>query len=74
MLIKLKLWAAAAGAFVMAIAAAFLMGRFKQAAVHKVQTLKNYKTTREAIDDADDFNDVGDATKFLQQRKQDRNL
>ena len=74
MLIKLKLWAAAAGAFVLAIAAAFLMGRFKQAAVHKVQTLKNYKTTREAIDDADDFNDVGDATKFLQQRKQDRNL
>lgn len=74
MLIKLKLWAAAAGAFVLAIAAAFLMGRFKQAAVHKVQTLKNYKTTREAIDDADDFNDVGDATEFLQQRKQDRNL
>ena len=73
MLIKLKLWAAA-GAFVMAIAAAFLMGRFKQAAVHKVQTLKNYKTTREAIDDADDFNDVGDATEFLQQRKQDRDL
>jgi hypothetical protein len=29
MLIKLKLWAAAAGAFVLAIAAAFLMGRFK---------------------------------------------
>jgi hypothetical protein len=42
--------------------------------VHKVQTLKNYKTTREAIDDADDFNDVGDATEFLQQRKQDRDL
>jgi hypothetical protein len=74
MLIKLKLWAAAAGAFVLAIAAAFLMGRFKQAAVHKVQTLKNYKTTREAIDDADDFNDVGDANKFLRKRKQDRNL
>ena len=74
MLIKLKLWAAAAGAFVLAIASAFLMGRFKQAAVHKVQTLKNYKTTREAIDDADDFNDVGDATEFLQQRKQDRDL
>ena len=74
MLIKLKLWAAAAGAFVMAIAEAFLMGRFKQAAVHKVQTLKNYKTTREAIDDADDFNDVGDATKFLQQRESNRDL
>ena len=74
MLIKLKLWAAAAGAFVLAIAAAFLMGRFKQAAVHKVQTLKTHKTTREAIDDADDFNDVGDATEFLQQRKQDRDL
>ena len=39
-MIKLKLWAAAAGAFVLAIAAAFLMGRFKQAAVHKVQKLK----------------------------------
>ena len=74
MLIKLKLWAAAAGAFVLAIAAAFLMGRFKQAAVHKVQTLKTCKTTREATDDADDFNDVGDATEFLQQRKQDRDL
>jgi uncharacterized membrane-anchored protein YhcB (DUF1043 family) len=74
MLIKLKLWAAAAGAFVLAIAAAFLMGRFKQAAVHKVQTLKNYKTTREAIDDADDFNDVGGATKFLCKRKSKRDL
>ena len=74
MLIKLKLWAAAAGAFVMVIAAAFLMGRFKQAAVHKVQTLKTYKKTREAIDDADDFNDVGDATKFLQQRESKRDL
>ena len=74
MLIKLKLWTAAAGAFVLAIAAAFLMGRFKQVAVHKVQTLKNYKTTREAIDDADDFNDVGDATKFLQQRESKRDL
>jgi len=74
MLIKLKLWAAAAGAFVLAIAAAFLMGRFKQSAHHKVQTLKTYKTTREAIDDADDFNDVGDATKFLQQRESKRDL
>ena len=74
MLIKLKLWAAAAGAFVMAIAAAFLMGRFKQAAVHKVQKLQAYKKTREDMDHADDFNDVGDATEFLQQRKSERDL
>ena len=69
MLIKLKLWAAAAGAFVMAIAAAFLMGRFKQAAVHKVQKLKPCKKTREAIDDAESFNTPNLATKFLQQRE-----
>ena len=74
MLIKLKLWAAAAGAFVMVIAAAFLMGRFKQAAVHKVQSLKTYKKTREAIDDAESFNTPNFATKFLQQRKHDRDL
>lgn len=74
MLIKLKLWAAAAGAFVLAIAAAFLMGRFKQAAVHKVQTLKNYKTTREAIDDAGSFNTPDPATKFLRKRKHDCDL
>ena len=74
MLIKLKLWAAAAGAFVLAIAAAFLMGRFKQAAVHKVQTLKTYKTTKEAIDDAESFNTPDPATKFLCKRKSKRDL
>ncbi len=74
MLIKLKLWAAAAGAFVLAIAAAFLMGRFKQAAVHKVQKLKKYKKTREAIDDAESFNAPDVAIKFLRNRKSDRNL
>ena len=74
MLIKLKLWAAAAGAFVLAIAAAFLMGRFKQAAVHKVQKLQGYKKTREAIDDAESFNTPDPATKFLQQRESKRDL
>ena len=74
MLIKLRLWAAAAGAFVMAIAAAFLMGRFKQAAVHKVQKLKTYKKTREAIDDAESFNTPNLVTKFLQQRESKRDL
>ena len=58
----------------MVIAAAFLMGRFKQAAVHKVQKLKTYKKTREAIDDAESFNTPSFATKFLQQRKHDRDL
>ena len=74
MLIKLKLWAAGLGAFVLAIAAAFLMGRFKQAAVHKVQKLQAYETTRKDMDHADDFNDVGDATEFLRKRKSDRDL
>lgn len=36
MLIKLKLWAAGLGAVVLALAGAFLMGRFKQSALHKV--------------------------------------
>ena len=58
----------------LALAGAFLMGRFKQSALHKVQELKAYKTTRKDMDDADDFNDVGDATEFLQQRESDRNL
>jgi len=74
MLIKLKLWAAAAGAFVLALAGAFLMGRFKQAAQHKVQQLKAYKTTREAIDNAESFNTPDPATEFLRKRKSDRNL
>ena len=74
MLIKLKLWAAGLGAFVLAIAGAFLMGRFQQSAVHKVQELKAYKTTRKAIDDAENFNPPDPATKFLRKRKSDRNL
>ena len=74
MLIKLKLWAAGLGAFVLAIAAVFLMGRSKQAAVHKVQKLKTYKKTREAIDDAESFNTPDPATKFLRKRKSKRDL
>ena len=74
MLIKLKLWAAGLGAVVLALAGAFLMGRFKQSALHKVQELKAYKTTRKDMDDADDFTDVGGATEFLQQRKSKRDL
>ena len=74
MLIKLKLWAAAAGAFVLAIAGAFLMGRFKQSALHKVQELKAYKTTRKDMDDAESFNTPDPATKFLRKRKSKRDL
>ena len=74
MLIKLKLWAAAAGAFVLAIAGAFLMGRFKQSAQHKVQELKAYKKTRKDMDDAESFNTPDTATKFLRKRKSDRDL
>ena len=74
MLIKLKLWATAAGAFVLAIAAAFLMGRFKQSALHKVQELKAYKTTRKDMDDAESFNTPDPATKFLRKRKSKRDL
>ena len=74
MLIKLKLWAAGLGAFVLAIAGAFLMGRFQQSAVHKVQELKAYKTTRKDMDDAESFNTPDPATKFLRKRKSDRNL
>ena len=74
MLIKLKLWAAGLGAVVLALAGAFLMGRFKQSALHKVQELKAYKTTRKDMDDAESFNTPDTATKFLQQRKSKRDL
>ena len=74
MLIKLKLWAAGLGAVVLALAGAFLMGRFKQSALHKVQELKAYKTTRKDMDDAESFNTPDPATKFLRKRKHDRDL
>ena len=74
MLGRLKLWAAAAGAVGLAIASAFLMGRFKQAAQHKVQQLAAYKKTRKDIDNADDFDNVDDARNWLRQRKSDRDL
>lgn len=74
MLIKLKLWAAGLGAVVLALAGAFLMGRFKQSALHKVQELKAYKTTRKDMDDAESFNTPDPATKFLRKRKSDRDL
>jgi len=74
MLIKLKLWAAGLGAVVLALAGAFLMGRFKQSALHKVQELKAYKTTRKDMDDAVSFNTPDPATKFLRKRKSKRDL
>ena len=74
MLIKLKLWAAGLGAVVLALAGAFLMGRFKQSALHKVQELKAYKTTRQDMDDAESFNTPDPATKFLRKRKSKRDL
>lgn len=74
MLIKLKLWAAGLGAVVLALAGAFLMGRFKQSALHKVQELKAYKTTRKDMDDAESFNTPDPATKFLRKRKSKRDL
>ena len=74
MLIKLKLWAAGLGAVVLALAGAFLMGRFKQSALYKVQELKAYKTTRKDMDDAESFNTPDPATKFLRKRKSKRDL
>jgi hypothetical protein len=74
MLIKLKLWAAGLGAVVLALAGAFLMGRFKQSALHKVQELKAYKTTRKDMDDAESFNTPDPATKFLRKRESKRDL
>ena len=74
MLIKLKLWAAGLGAVVLALAGAFLMGRFKQSALHEVQELKAYKTTRKDMDDAESFNTPDPATKFLRKRKSKRDL
>ena len=58
----------------LALAGAFLMGRFKQSALHKVQELKAYKTTRKDMDDAESFNTPDPATKFLRKRKSKRDL
>ena len=64
---KVKALGGGPGAVVLALAGAFLMGRFKQSALHKVQELKAYKTTRKDMDDAESFNTPDPATKFLQQ-------
>ena len=45
-----------------------------RAALHKVQELKAYKTTRKDMDDAESFNTPDPATKFLRKRKSKRDL
>ena len=74
MLGRLKLWAAMAAAFAVALVSAFLWGKSKQAAQQKVKDLRAYKNTRKGIDHAEDFNNPDAASNFLQQRKSGRDL
>jgi len=74
MLGRLKLWAAMAAAFAVALVSAFLRGKSKQAAQQKVKDLSAYKNTRKDIDHTEDFNNPDAASNFLQQRKSDRDL
>ena len=74
MLGRLKLWAAMAAAFAVALVIAFLWGKSKQAAQQKAKDLRVYNNTRKGIDFADDFNNSVAASNWLQQRKSDRDL
>ena len=71
-----KLWLAAAGVAVVAFVGVYLQGRRDAASRARTRDLTDYKTTRKQIDDADIIigDDPSAATRWLQQRKRDRNL
>lgn len=65
---KIKLYLAMAGAVVLAIAAAFLKGWSARGRQEQTKDLRDYKETRERMDDAETNLDPDDARNWLRER------
>jgi len=68
MMLRLKLWLAAAGAFIVAMFAAYWNGRRDGKANAEVRELNEYIETRKRMDQADDGDDPDAARRFLHER------
>ena len=67
---RIKLYLAAAGAFIVALFAAYLRGRSDKGEAVERERLEDYVETRKRMDDAD----PGDGLDFLHERKRKRDL
>lgn len=70
---RIKLWLVAAGAFVVALGAAYWRGKSSEAAAAQRERLKNYVETRKRIDEVGRMSDADASRDFLTHRLRDRN-
>lgn len=68
MLVRIKLWLAAAGAFVIALGAAYWRGRSTEAAAAERERLKDYVETRKSMDEVGRMSDADAAREWLRDR------
>lgn len=73
MLARIKLWLAAAGAFVLALGAAYWRGRSAAGAAAERERLEGYVETRKRMDKVGRMSDPDAARDFLADRLRDRN-
>lgn len=71
---KVKLYALAAGAFVLALLGIYWRGRSDEAAAEHERELNEYVETRRRIDEATIPRDASDAHDWLRKRQSDRDL
>lgn len=69
-LTRIKLWLAAAGAFVLALGAAYLRGKSAADAAAERERLEDYVDTRKRMDEVDAGNDPGVLRDWLRDRGQ----
>ena len=67
---RIKLWLAAAGAFVLALGAAYWRGRSAADAAAERERLEGYVDTRKRMDEVDAGNDPGVLRDWLRDRGQ----
>lgn len=70
---RIKLWLAAAGAFVLALGAAYWRGRSAADAAAERERLEDYVETRKRMDEVGRMSDADAARDFLTDRLRDRN-
>lgn len=68
MLVRIKLWLAAAGAFVIALGAAYWRGRSTEAAAAERERLEDYVETRRRMDEVGRMSDADAAREWLRDR------
>ena len=67
-LTRIKLWLAAAGAFLVALGAAYWRGRSAEAAAAERERLEGYVETRKRMDEVDTGDDPGVLRDWLKDR------